>query len=230
MSQLADIKRKIRRLLALAQSKNENEARAALLKARELMAKYKLRDAELEEAEKQDVKRVLTDITCSKRRDPWIVRLAAVIGEKHCCRSYRICKRGQQTQTIGFIGFENDIEICTIIFRYATDCIVSEIKRIKKEYRSYPNNYVKNLCASYGYGFTAGIQNAFNEQEDKNKNEWGLVLATPKAVEDACKDLRYKEFTARIQDELTPSYYTKGYTEGKQFDPGRRLTKQAKAQ
>ena len=38
-----NIKGKIAKLLALAESPNENEAKAALLKARELMAEHKLR-------------------------------------------------------------------------------------------------------------------------------------------------------------------------------------------
>lgn len=38
-----NIKDKIAKLLALAESPNENEAKAALLKARELMAEHKLR-------------------------------------------------------------------------------------------------------------------------------------------------------------------------------------------
>lgn len=43
-----DIKDRISKILALAESPNENEARAALLKARELMAKYKLQPEDLE--------------------------------------------------------------------------------------------------------------------------------------------------------------------------------------
>ena len=78
---MADYKDKIRKLLALAQSPEEAEAKAALLRARELMAKHKLTEADLEEAKNQAVRNVLTDITCSKRRDPWIVNLSAVIGE-----------------------------------------------------------------------------------------------------------------------------------------------------
>ena len=86
---MEDYKDKIRKLLALAQSPVEAEAKAALLKARELMAKHKLTEAELGEAKKQAVRDVKTDITCSKRRDPWIVVLAAVIGEHYCCKGYR---------------------------------------------------------------------------------------------------------------------------------------------
>ena len=42
-------KDKIRKLLALAESPVEAEAKAALLKARKLMAEHKLSEAELEE-------------------------------------------------------------------------------------------------------------------------------------------------------------------------------------
>ena len=51
---MADIREKIAKLLALATSPNEQEAREALLKARELMAKHKLQPEECRE--KQSVK------------------------------------------------------------------------------------------------------------------------------------------------------------------------------
>ena len=62
-----DYKEKIRRLLALAESPNEHEAKSALLKARELMAKHKLTEAELVDVKKQTVEKVLTDITRENR-------------------------------------------------------------------------------------------------------------------------------------------------------------------
>lgn len=75
-----DYKDKIRKLLALAESPNEHEAKAALLKARQLMAEHKLTEAELKDVEKQKVKDIRTDITCSKRRNPWVIPLSATIG------------------------------------------------------------------------------------------------------------------------------------------------------
>lgn len=111
-----DYKEKIRKLLALAESPVEAEARAALLKARQLMAEHKLTERECREAEKQAVKDVLTDITCSKRREPWIVPLSATIGESYCCKGYRKRYHGQQTQHVGFIGLEDDVEICIAVY------------------------------------------------------------------------------------------------------------------
>lgn len=48
---MIDIKDKIAKLLALADSPNEHEAKAALLKARELMAEHKLRPEEIKKTE-----------------------------------------------------------------------------------------------------------------------------------------------------------------------------------
>lgn len=224
-----DYKDKIRKLLALAESPVEAEAKAALLKARQLMAEHKLTEAELKEAEKQTVKDVRTDITCSKRRDPWIINLSAVIGENYCCKGYRHHRYGEQTQYIGFIGLEDDVEICVTIFKYAVDCIRAGVKRIKKENEGYYSSYVKSLCDSYGYGFCYGISEAFSKQQEENKSEWGLVLVMPKEVKEAAQHLGHQEFKARTQDEISPSDYARGYMEGKEFDPTRRLAGEAEA-
>ena len=49
---------KIKKLLALAESDNEHEAKAALLKAKELMAIYKIESFDLNGNEKKSVKRI----------------------------------------------------------------------------------------------------------------------------------------------------------------------------
>lgn len=58
-----DIEKKIRKLLALSESPNEFEAQAALLKARKLMAEYKLTEAELHEGNM--IEKVYDDNTLS---------------------------------------------------------------------------------------------------------------------------------------------------------------------
>lgn len=73
-----DIEKKIRKLLALSESPNEFEAQAALLKARQLMAEYKLTEAELHEGNKK-VKTIKTSISCTKQTNFWIFTLLAKI-------------------------------------------------------------------------------------------------------------------------------------------------------
>ncbi len=228
MAQETDYKGKIRNLLALAQSPNENEAKAALLKARELMAKHKLTETELGAPENQRVRNILTEITCSKRRDPWIVGLSAVIAENYCCKGYRLYQKGRQTQIVGFIGLEDDVEICIAIFRYAVDCALSEIERVKRENALYPARYVKSLCDSYGYGFVSGVKKAFARQGEEHR-DWGLVLVMPKEVADASQYLGKAKFRAQTENCIDPDAYADGYLDGKAFDPSRRLGRAATA-
>lgn len=106
-----NIKDKIAKLLALAESPNENEAKAALLKARELMAEHKLRPEEVVKADKVKVIREVLDVTCTAMTNPWAVSLSAIIAEHYCCRAYRNRGAGCKTNRIGLVGLEEDFEI-----------------------------------------------------------------------------------------------------------------------
>lgn len=218
---------KIRKLLALAESPNEHEARAALLKARELMAEHKLSEREVRDASKQKVMNIDTEITCSKRRNPWIVYMSGVIGENYCCKGYRSHIKGRQTQSIGFIGLEDDIEICMTVFKYAVDCTLSQIKRIKKENAEYYHGYVTRLCDSYGFGFAYGLKLALEVQREEKAQEWGLVLVTPKEVEEASSYLGKEEFNSRSEEDFSTLEFANGYRDGQQFDPSRRIQEEA---
>lgn len=222
-------KDKIRKLLKLAQSQNENEAKDALLKARQLMAEHKLTERELGDAKKQDVVDIRTEITCSKRRNPWIVNLSATIGENYCCRAYRAKNYKSQTQKIGFIGLQEDVEICTEVFKYAVDCVLAGIERVKKQNAGYSQSYIKMCCNGYGYGFDAGCQEAFARQKQENESGWALVLVVPKEVDDAVKDFGKEEFRARAQEQIPYSAYSDGKKDGRQFRPNRRINAEATA-
>lgn len=227
---MAYYKEKIRKLLALAKSTEEHEAKAALLKARQLMAEHKYTEAELKNVGKQAVRDIRTDITCSKRRNPWIIPLSAVIGENYCCKSYRNRRYGEQTNYVGFIGLEDDVEICTAIFKYAVDCVLLEIKRIKKENQLYQSWYVKKLCDSYGYGFAAGVAEVFKNQEEEHKEQgWGLVLVMPQEVIEAAQHLGHEAFRSKAQENISSEMYTVGYNTGKEFDPTKRLAEDERA-
>ncbi len=219
-----DYKEKIRKLLALAESSNEHEAKAALLKAKQLMAEHKISELDIVDVEKQEVKNVMTDITCSKRRNPWVVELSAIIGENYCCKAYRNHRWGEQTQRIGFIGLEDDIEICIAIFKYAVDCILAGEKKLKKEMNDYgySGDYIKTMLDSYGFGFTRGIKSVFYTQKQEHQ-EWGLVMVMPKEVEEASSHLAHKSFESKAADNISKSAYYLGRQDGKNFSPEKRL-------
>lgn len=171
-----DYKEKIRKLLALAESPNEHEAKAALLKARQLMAEHKLTERDCKDAAKQEVRDVRTDITCSKRRNPWIIPLSAVIGENYCCKGYRNRRYGEQTNYIGFIGLEEDVEVCAAVFKYAVDCILSEIKQIKKENSCYYSSYVKSYATAMVTVLLQALRRLFRNSRRRMSKAGGLFL------------------------------------------------------
>lgn len=225
-----DYKDKIRKLLALAESPVEAEAKAALLKARQLMAEHKLREEDCLEPEKLKVKKALVGVTCTKRLNAWMTDLSATIAENYCCTAFWSRRRGMQTIEIGFIGFEDDFEVCERIFKYAVDCVLSRCKSIRKEYRDiYTGKHLGKMCDAYGYGFARGVAEAFERQTQENQ-EWGLVLVIPQEVKDkaaemgeasAFKEIEAPEHISEIQA------MREGYEDGQEFDPTKRLTEEA---
>lgn len=210
---------------AVAESPNEHEAKAALLKAKELMAEHKLSEMDVKDVGKKEVKEILLEgMQASTRYNPWIIPLSTVIGENYCCKAFNNKYSGKQLRTIGFVGFEEDVQICEQVFRYAVNCVESKLKEIKKENSCYSAQYRKKLCDGYGYGFMIGVQEAFEKQKEENEEKgWGLVMVMPQEVVEHVKDFRTENFNKNAGSKLDVDAFGIGYTDGKKFDPTKRL-------
>lgn len=223
-----DYKEKIRKLLALAESPNENEAKCALLKAKQLMAEHKIAEIDLEEIKFKKVKRIETKYTFTKRGEWWISDLAQIIAANYCCRSAGSHYTGSQKRTIIFVGLEDDVDLCNMVFSYAVESARALAKEHCKEVaKQYPyglstadKNVIKN---SYASGFAKGVMDAFREQQKAaDESTWGLVMVVPKEVNDSCKNFRTDRHVSKhaIHSESKDS----GYKEGKRFNPDRRIS------
>ena len=127
-----NIKNKIVKLLALSESSNANEAKAALLKARELMAEHKLNLTDVV-PEKQPVVRATIGIFCTKMTDQWAVYLNEIIATHYWCVAYRhIHHKGDKHAELGLIGLKDDFEICKRIMLYAFESIQSRCTEFKR--------------------------------------------------------------------------------------------------
>ena len=226
---MADIKDRIAKLLALAENNpSESEARAALLRARELMAANKLRPEDCQKAETARVVKSLVGITVTAKKYAWGVSLAAIIAKHYCCVSYREHASGSQRNDIGFIGLEDDFEIATRIFRYAFDCVRQTSEGIfAKDADMYTAIYRRKNAEAYGYAFCLGLDEAFKEQQSEHQ-EWGLVMVVPTEVTAAAnaefgkkKPKSYGNM-ACIRDASCEARL-RGYEDGRKFDPATRL-------
>jgi hypothetical protein len=216
-----DYREKIKKLLALSESSNEHEARSALLKAKKLMAQHKISETDLENIENKKVKTVHTPFTCSKRREPWMANLSAVIGENFCCQAIGGHRRNKQTNTIGFVGFEDDIDACVAIFEYAVTCVRDGIEKIKKEWQGYSREYRKKLCDGYGFGFSSGVATAFERQKETDETGWALVMVIPQEVKEVTKDFGHTNFRSAAREQMSREAFLDGYYDGEKFDPSR---------
>lgn len=220
---MSAIKEKIAKLLALSSSPNEKEAQAALLKARELMAKHKLTAEECQEGQTAKVIRQTVGVECTKQTNPWAVSLGGIISKRYCCRVYRQHAKGAKKVTVGFVGLEDDFEICRRIFLYAYQCVEARCTRIRVRKRDRGGKEVREMCNAFGWGFCYGLEAAFQEQE-KEHQEWGLVLAVPQAVEDVINKMsKPTSFGSVSVDGWRAKYANAGYAEGRKFVPRQQL-------
>lgn len=221
---MKDIKNKIAKLLALADSPNENEARAALLKARELMAEYKLRPEEVSLGERSRVIRQTVGITCTKLTNPWAVTLSVLIANHYCCRAYMSHVRKKKTTTIGFIGLEDDFDVCSRIFQYAFSFVEGRCKEIRSSYKDFSRPAeLRQYTKAYGDGFCTGLAEAFREQT-QHHSEWGLALITPQPVLEAASDLKKGGVYSKPDFSAgNMGFAFAGFKDGKRFDPSTKL-------
>jgi len=173
---------KIEKLLALAGSDNENEAKSAMVKARELMAKYEIKREQLHEGQEEE--RPVIHYTSPAFRDDWCQMVASVIVDNFRCRAiithYR---RSGGAYRIKFFGYAEDAEICVNIFNYAVKVIRKRFATLRAIYADVGRKFDRNEKMNYVEGFCYGLEENFEAQKAQSES-FALVLVTPPAVEE----------------------------------------------
>ena len=220
------IKDKIQKLLNLSNSSNPNEAMSAMVKARELMAKYKLTEMDVTgEVKEVVITKKINGITFTTRTNAWLPALANIITANYCCKALRN-RLTNQTGEIMIAGFTNDVEVCKTVLEYAIDCVTNNnhIIEVVGKRKSLTKKQLDNFKYSFAYGFVAGLSKKFEEQNETHK-EYSLVLSTPEAVKEALKDCIARSFdNSRTTEHLNTNIYNKGYEEGYNFSAKDKLT------
>ena len=216
-----NIQDKIAKLLALAESPNENEAKLALLKARKLMAKHKLSEKDIEITSKRNVKKQMLDISFTSMTDVWCEQLGYTIASNYCCQSFISQYYHGKRLYVGFIRLEDDFDVCKKVFMFAYNFIINRCNEIKSEYRNIKTSReIRNLCNYYGRGFVIGLMDMFEKQNQTE--ETGLVLVIPKEVKDITDTMEtnqksYLNISAESLGAL--NLESQGYTDGLNFKP-----------
>lgn len=213
-----DYKEKIKKLLALSESSNEHEAKAALLKARELMAEHKISMSDTMNVDKRIMKAFMENDSFNSRRNPWMYDLARVIANNNCCKEAACIPDGSRSRIVMFIGFPDDVKVCTEIFLYALECIKSKEKELRKNTKTYAEG--SQLYRDYGMGFVKGLEEAYAEQ---NKEfGWSLVLSVPNKITDYVNQNTSKK-SMKNNTRKSSEAYSSGVEDGKDFDKRKRI-------
>lgn len=215
-----DIRDKIKKLLALATSSNENEAKAALLKAKKLMMDHKISEAEVQDLNEQE----LVHLQCDNVRwttdsgEIWITSLVDLIADNHLCSCSWFTPKGKRTHILYIHGLGTDVELCKSVIEYAVGFVRG---RIKIEQRRRVTSDPKAVAASYARGFILGMELMYDEQKDEHP-EWGLVVSKPQEVDEYMKSLGERNVRTR-KTEFDPLAYMVGQNDGRQFNAQRVL-------
>jgi hypothetical protein len=205
---------RIKKLLALATSSNENEAQAAMLKAQKLMMEHglEMKDVEDIDFDEKEISKTYTDDTMSAS---WKVKLMRVIAENFKCEYYFSGRRGSNKGV--FLGLKQDAEVAKMVFEYA---IKKANAGADKCYDSY---WLKGLPAKgvrgdYKIGFVDGLESKFAEQRKANPG-WALVLVKDVAVTEEYSKMT---FTGSMQARATQTAGNSaarqiGFNDGKNF-------------
>jgi hypothetical protein len=181
---LEAVKRRIKKLLALSKSPNENEAMAAFVKARELMKEYRLGEAECL-YERYTVK-------ATRRLSRWRSVLATAVAPLYYCETFRSEYHGE----IYFYGDSFDAFMAGEMYRYLSRTIEAMSKR----------NIRKGASLKYRDKYRLGIacRIAFRIEETGRAASWGperetKMLAVKKALENE-GDLTTEKMKIGVRD------------------------------
>jgi len=178
-------KDKIAKLLALAGSHNDHEAKAALLAARRLMARYKLTERDVER-EKDDLNRAESEYSFSGIKNIWILEIARVIGKHHRCGVCSSGKKGSQIQHVLFVGLNDDAAISNVILSYACEHVFEwgDSIRRKHEPGTLSRSILKGYTLNYALGFAEGLDAKYEEQNRSGDPGMELMVIVPQEVND----------------------------------------------
>lgn len=213
---MASIREKIQKLLALAESPNENEAKAALLKAKELMARNKLTEADFEDMKKQELKSFrCEDISWTTDSGRiWMAELCKLICDEYLCVAAWGTEPGTRTHVLHITGMEDDLEVCKAVVGYAVGFVEGQIEHLQRLYRRQDPKAIAN---SYAEGFILGLKLAFEEQKEQHP-EWGLVVVKSDEVKHVEDSMRTRSVRSK-KSSFDPLAYMHGQNDGSKFNP-----------
>lgn len=220
---MEDVIRKVQKLFALANdgNKTSDESDTAMLMAQKLLAKHRLSMKDIEMANgKQSRKAIYGDGTEYTRLQWWMKTLAMTISENFKC--YTFVQHSYKKTKIVFLGLEEDIELCKMVYNFA----VASIKFHSEQYMKFrgisgDRGLTMSIKNDYISGYLQGLSDKFKEQV--SRENWGLILVKDALVVKEYNNLSLKAGkSSKRSSRGDADAKAKGYTDGMNFSHGQR--------
>lgn len=212
---------KIRKLLALAQSPNENEAALALAMAKDLMLRYNIDNIDLEQETTEDI--IEIDFKISHQAEESSLRFVYWLGKAFLVRPILIKRNIGQDKIkferyIRFIGKQADVAVATFVFSYMMNILDTKGKEYSKKIK---------IRKDYDFGFVTAVCTKLEQIEedrrnnqvytiDEAKQETSLILASFGLINSFIKNKYGDKLNDGKQSdvEFDLDAFRDGYTEG----------------
>ena len=198
---------KIEKLLALAgNNPYENEAKAAALKAQELMAKYHI-DMERFES-KTETKEIAEEIYLDNGKHTmkkWKIGLAQIVSKNFRCKMYLL-----NSKDVVFYGYKEDAKIALQVFSFLFEVGNKFAVRLYNEYKK-AGRETKGVMNTYLQGFLAGISDVLEKQCT------ALMIVTPQEITDSFEQMtnNWKTKKSSLRVAADAAAYSRGRQDGK---------------
>lgn len=165
---MEDILEKVKKLLALGTSSNENEAALAVKRAHELLRQYNLSlsDVHLSEV---DEHQIIESGRKSKKEDMLLLNL--VCKQNYCRLIISNYYKGESKHCHTIIGLKHNVECSIEMYKYLDETV----QRLTKAFMSRHNHTKrerKRVKKSYQLGIVSGL---YKKLEQPGNNYWGEV-------------------------------------------------------
>ena len=217
---------KIKKLMALSKSSNENEAELAMMRAQELLVKHHLTMNDIKDKDTKTNKLNILeiDLIIGKRITGWKIALANVLAKNFRCETF-VATMLSGGKKLRVVGGEEDAKVVEILFTYAIGFIDSRSRSIRRLLRKQSET-ARGSTQSYITGFLEGLATHFENQINDNI-EWGLILVTPVEIDDYInKKYNYcksKPISINLSSGNNPDAFQKGFDDGKDFNNNKKL-------
>lgn len=229
---MTDIVDRVRKLLQLSQSSNQNEALAATAIANKLIAEHNISVAELEinGGNVEPVVESDTFIYETGRIIPWKQSLAVILAKNYGCAIFNSLdySGGRKFSRLKLVGRASDIGICNYMFAW----LVTTIQTLSD---AECKGKGKVFAQSYCQGFVSGIQIQLTVSKKEAESGFGVaaIVRVNSRLDEAEKWMRAQH---QLKKEKHASHsrfdlaaYGQGVEAGKNIHLGKSLNSGVKA-